>query len=93
MMNGVDPEVWLTWALDRLPVHKIKGIDALMTWMFMRNASSNKQSWVGIGFDGQKRAIRGTYLGEAKFGNRFHNAGHPFKTSYFMALRKKYSPA
>ncbi|MGB0440971.1 MAG: transposase domain-containing protein, partial [Paracoccaceae bacterium] len=25
-MNGVDPEVWLTWGLDRLPDHAINNI-------------------------------------------------------------------
>jgi len=31
-MNGVDPEAWLTWVLERLPDHKINRIDELMPW-------------------------------------------------------------
>ncbi len=31
-MNGVDPEAWLAWVLDRLPDHKINRIDELMPW-------------------------------------------------------------
>ena len=33
-MNGVDPEAWLTWVLERLPDHKINRIDELMPWRF-----------------------------------------------------------
>lgn len=33
-MNGVDPEAWLTWVLDRLPDHKINRIDELMPWHY-----------------------------------------------------------
>ena len=29
-MNGVDPEAWLTWVLERLPDHKINRIEELM---------------------------------------------------------------
>ena len=31
-MNGVDPEAWLTWVLERLPDHKINRIKELMPW-------------------------------------------------------------
>ncbi|WP_131727631.1 IS66 family transposase, partial [Thalassovita autumnalis] len=31
-LNGVDPEAWLTWVLQRLPDHKINRIDELMPW-------------------------------------------------------------
>ncbi len=31
-MNGVDPEAWLTWVLQRLPDHKINRLDELMPW-------------------------------------------------------------
>ena len=31
-MNGVDPEAWLTWVLERLPDHKINRIEELMPW-------------------------------------------------------------
>jgi transposase len=33
-MNGVDPEAWLTWVLERLPDHKINRIGELMPWQF-----------------------------------------------------------
>ena len=33
-MNGVDPEAWLTWVLERLPAHKISRVDELMPWHF-----------------------------------------------------------
>jgi transposase len=33
-MNGVDPEAWLTWALERLPDHKINRLDELMPWVW-----------------------------------------------------------
>lgn len=36
-MNGVDPEAWLTWVLDRLPDYKINRIDELMPWRFSPN--------------------------------------------------------
>lgn len=35
-MNGVDPEAWLTWALERLTDHKINRIDELMPWVWKR---------------------------------------------------------
>ncbi len=34
-MNGVDPEAWLTWVLERLPDHKINRIKELMPWNWM----------------------------------------------------------
>ena len=34
-MNGVDPEAWLTWVLERLPDHKINRIEELMPWNWM----------------------------------------------------------
>jgi transposase len=33
-MNGVNPEAWLTWVLERLQDHKITRIDDLMPWNF-----------------------------------------------------------
>ena len=31
-LNGVDPQAWLTWVLQRLPDHKINRIEDLMPW-------------------------------------------------------------
>lgn len=36
-MNGVDPEAWLAWVLDRLADHKINRLDELMPWCFKKN--------------------------------------------------------
>ncbi len=36
-MNGVNPQEWLTWVLDRIADHKITRIDELLPW---RHASS-----------------------------------------------------
>ncbi len=33
-MNGVNPEAWLTWVLERLQDHKTTRIDDLMPWNF-----------------------------------------------------------
>ena len=33
-MNGIDPEAWMTWVLERLPDHKINRLDELMPWRF-----------------------------------------------------------
>jgi hypothetical protein len=33
-MNGVNPEAWLTWVLERLQDHKTSRIEDLMTWNF-----------------------------------------------------------
>lgn len=38
-MNGVDPEAWLTWVLERLPDQKINRIGELMPWVWMETAS------------------------------------------------------
>ncbi len=31
-MNGVNPEAWLTWVLERIADHKINRIDELVPW-------------------------------------------------------------
>lgn len=31
-MNGVNPEAWLTWFLERIADHKINRIDELAPW-------------------------------------------------------------
>jgi hypothetical protein len=31
-LNGVDPQVWLAWVLDRIADHKINRIDELLPW-------------------------------------------------------------
>jgi hypothetical protein len=33
-MNGVNPEAWLTWVLERLQDHKTSRIEDLMPWNF-----------------------------------------------------------
>lgn len=33
-MNGINPEEWLTWVLDRVQDHKAKRIEDLMPWNF-----------------------------------------------------------
>ena len=33
-LNGVDPQAWLTWVLERIADHKIKRIDELLPWNY-----------------------------------------------------------
>ena len=33
-MNGVNPEAWLTWVLERIQDHKTNRIEDLMPWSF-----------------------------------------------------------
>ncbi len=33
-LNGVDPQVWLTWVLGRIADHKITHIDELLPWSY-----------------------------------------------------------
>lgn len=40
--NGVDPEEWLAWVLERLPDHKINRIDELMPWCFGRSEDAGR---------------------------------------------------
>ena len=42
-MNGVNPEAWLTWVLDRLPDHKINRIEELMPWVWQVENTQNAQ--------------------------------------------------
>ena len=35
-MNGVNPEAWLTWVLERLQDHNSKRIEKLMPWNFQQ---------------------------------------------------------
>lgn len=42
-MNGVDPEAWLTWVLERLPDHKINRIDELMPWVWNTKAGDGRK--------------------------------------------------
>lgn len=49
-MNNVDPEVWLTWVLERLPDHKINRIDELMPWNYLvktNTVETGEKSWLG----------------------------------------------
>ena len=41
-MNGVDPEAWLTWVLER-PDHKINRIAELMPWVWSAEQLSAAQ--------------------------------------------------
>ena len=31
-LNGVDPQAWLTWVLERVADHKFNRLDELMPW-------------------------------------------------------------
>ena len=33
-LNGVDPQAWLTWVLERVADHKINRLDELMPWNY-----------------------------------------------------------
>ena len=33
-LNGVDPQAWLTWVLERIADHKINRLDELMPWNY-----------------------------------------------------------
>ena len=37
-LNGVDPQAWLTWVLDRIADHKITRIDGLLPWRYAAEA-------------------------------------------------------
>lgn len=36
-LNGVDPQAWLTWVLDRIADHKINRIDELLPWVYAKH--------------------------------------------------------
>jgi len=38
-LNGVDPQAWLAWVLDRIADHKINRIDELPPWAYAEQAS------------------------------------------------------
>lgn len=38
-LNGVDPQVWLTWVLARIADHKITRIDELLPWRYAAPAA------------------------------------------------------
>jgi len=38
-LNGVDPQAWLAWVLDRIADHKINRIDELLPWAYAEQAS------------------------------------------------------
>jgi len=37
-LNGVDPQAWLTWVLERIADHKISRIDELLPWNYAAQA-------------------------------------------------------
>ena len=39
-LNGVDPQAWLTWVLERVADHKINRLDELMPWNYSPEVSS-----------------------------------------------------
>ena len=38
-LNGVDPQAWLTWVLERVADHKINRLDELMPWNYSRKCN------------------------------------------------------
>lgn len=37
-LNGIDPQTWLTWVLERFADHKINRLDELMPWSYAAQA-------------------------------------------------------
>ena len=40
-MNGVNPEAWLTWVLERIADHKINRIEELVPWNWRPQQASS----------------------------------------------------
>ena len=38
-LNGIDPQAWLTWVLERIADHKITRLDELMPWSYAAQAA------------------------------------------------------
>ena len=38
-LNGVDPQAWLTWVLDRISDHPINRVDELLPWNYIANSA------------------------------------------------------
>lgn len=38
-LNGVDPQAWLNWVLERIADHKINRLDELMPWRYAEQSA------------------------------------------------------